>query len=207
MGSALGLAIAAARAGDPQTELTERNRSRNAARRLPGLAVAGLGISLATFLAARWDQSEAEQIARLRVTPQAEQVRARTEQERQLQQQHLELQENEKSLSHFARGRASRSNLLARLVRNFGPEITDYGEADFRLLECGFQKTAQGTELTGRTRAPLVDPRAATTLRQRLLLVEGLRGILVEEIEEERDEFLETTVYRFSGSIDPGGAP
>ena len=205
MGSALGLAIAAQQKADGPIPLTPENRSRKAARRLPGLAAAGLALSLGTFLVARHDITEAERSGQIRVVPKAETIRSRTSEEQRLQAEHESLEKRELGLEEFARERAPRTNLLAAIVRHFGPEITDFGPADFRLLKCSIRQVEGGTEVTGRTRAPLVDPRAATVLRQRLGSVSGLSQINVTELEDERDEFLETTVLSFSARLTAGG--
>ena len=209
MGTALGLAIAARQRDEgptPLTPLTQRNRSRQAARRLPALAAAGLALSLGTYLMARHDISEAERIQRLHVVPEAGTIRSRTEDERRLQAEHEHLLEREQALKRFAQERALRADLLASVVRQFGPAIQDFGTADLRLLECGFQKEADGTtQLSGRTRAPLVDPQVATIIRQRLGSVRGLSPATVTEVEAEQDEFQETTVYQFSARLEGGG--
>ncbi|MBI4881875.1 MAG: hypothetical protein HY812_19780 [Planctomycetes bacterium] len=207
MGCALGLAIAAARAEDPQIELLDRNRSRDAARRFPGLGVATLLVSLAAFLAAERDIAEAGRIAALHVTPAAEDVRAQSAEELRLAAESEQLLAQERGLERMARSRAARAALLSRVVRNFGPDVAEYGAVDLRLVECRLERTGDGAEVSGRTLAPLLDLRVATILRQRLALGAGLRDVAVEEIEAERDEFEETTVYSFRGRIAQGGTP
>ncbi len=207
MGCALGLAIAAARAEDPQIELLDRNRSRDAARRFPGLGVASLIVSLAAFLAAERDIAEAGRVAALRVTPAAEDVRARGDEERRLLAESQQLQAEERGLERLARARAARAALLSRVAQNFGPDVAEYGALDVRLMECRIARTGAGAEVSGRALAPLLDVRVATILRQRLALGAGLQDVAVEEVEAERDEYQETTVYSFRGSVAAGGAP
>lgn len=205
MGSAVGLAIAAARAGDPLIEMLEQHRARDAARRLPGLSLAGLLLSAATFWMAHRDVAEAERIQQLRVTPTAADVERRARVASSLGLRAERVARLETDLQGFVAGRAERAALLSRVVRLFGPAITDFGPTDFRLRECRIDRRPDGTYLAGQTEAPLVDIRAATVLRQRLASIPGLVDVSVSELEEERDTYMETTLFAFSAKLRAGG--
>ncbi len=206
MGSALGLAIAAARADDPPIELLERNRTRTAARRLPGLAAASVFLSAVAYLSAERDVREAARIRRLHVSPTADEIRG-------LQEEHAaqlvelgRIAAHKADLDRFVESRRPRTPLLAAVVRRFGPSIRDFGDSDLRLVACRVQAADGGTEVTGRARAHILDAGAPTVLRQRLAAIRGVRTIEVSEVESERDEFAETTTLAFRVLVHEGGA-
>lgn len=207
MGSALGLAIAAAGASDPLVELLPRNKARDASRRLPGLAVAAVVVSACAWFATQRDVSEAAAIGALRVEPSVPEVveRRRAHQEnvdrlgRALKRQEL--------LVEYCDDRRPRATLLSAIVRRFGPAITEFGESDLRLIDCRIARSATGTTVSGEVRASLLDVRAATVLRQRLATIRPLAGITVTEVEGSRDEYAETVRLGFHADVPKGGRP
>jgi len=207
MGSALGLAIAAARASVPEIELLPKNESRDAARRLPGLGVAALLLSAIGWIAAERDISEAEALEGLHVQPSAAEIveRRRAHQET-VDRLDRSLARKER-LDAFLLDRGPRAAVLSSVVRLFGPEITEFGESDLRLLDCRIERSEEsGTIVTGRALTSLLDVRAATVLRQRLHSIPSLREIEVTTLEDSKDEFAETIEVEFRASVPRQGS-
>ena len=206
MGSALGLAIAAARASIPEIELLPKNESRDAARRLPGLTVAALAVSVLGWFAASRDVREAEALQGLRVEPSAiEIVERRRAHQETLDRLDRSVARKER-LDAFLADRQPRVALLSPIVRLFGPDITEFGESDLRLIECGVERAdGGGTVVVGRALASLLDVRAATVLRQRLQTVGALKEIEVSVLDATKDEFAETVEVSFRATLPSAG--
>lgn len=205
MAQAVGLAIAAARAEHAEIELLPHNRSRDAARRLPGLAAAALCVSgLAWWLTAR-DRIDADTLRQTRVSPTAAEI---TAQRANFVSTAASLKQGaaaSDALDAFTTARSARSILWSELLKRLGPDVKDYGDSDLRLITARVERAGAGTELSGKVRAAILDLRAASVLRQRLGGIKGLREVEVSEVMEERDEFGEHAVYRFSARITPLG--
>ncbi|MFG0319993.1 MAG: hypothetical protein ACF8XB_22160 [Planctomycetota bacterium JB042] len=205
MGSALGLAIAAARAADPHIELLPRNKARDAARRLPGLAAVSIAVSFCAWFAAGSDVAEADSVAALKVEPTvaevAERRRAHAENLARLDR----ATSREARLRAYCDDRRPRATVLSSIVRLFGPEIAEFGDSDLRLLDLRVARADEGTEIRGEVRASLLDVRARTVLHQRLASIGSLASIEVAEVEGSRDEYAETVRLAFRGAIPEGG--
>ena len=205
MGQALGLAIAAARAERPEIELLPRNRGREAGRRLPGLALAAAGVSVAAFLFSRHDVAEARDLATVEVQPAADEIEARRQAFGETSARLDQIARESDQLDRFAVGRSHRAALLSSVLQLLGPDNVDYGESDLRVGDLRIDRDGDVTRLSGRVRAAHDDARAATVLRQRLAATGTLRDISVTEAA--RDEFAERILYAFSAVIPSPDAP
>lgn len=169
MGSALGLAIQAARADHADIQLVEPNRARAAARRVPLLAMISLAI-FATCAVLTWrDVREARSAANLGQLDLAEEIRdRRAAGEAELREFQTESQLSD-ALSRLLRGRAPRSRLLNAMLRQFGPKVDVFGDVDVRLRRLEIQRTSDGAEVTGVAQVAEGDAmQSAFVLRRRL---------------------------------------
>jgi len=204
MGSALGLAIAASRTTEREIELLPRNGSRAALRRLPALAAAAILVSGVAGMLTWRDVAQNRSLDAVAVTPSADAVRERTALESRLVTRLENLQEREQQLATLVAGRAARASLLARLLSQFGPEVTDYGETDLRLFELTISHAANGATIAGEVTAPMLDSRASTVLRQRLAAIHGVSDISVEAVPARDDAFIERARFAFRATLSWG---
>lgn len=179
MGSALGLAIAAARAEEAEIELVPRNRARESARRLPGLAAAALFLTVAALFAVWLDGRSRDLALAASALPAPADVLARRAVRDQLIGELEQAQARAAALQRFVAARPRRALLLEQVTALFGPEIRTFGEVDLRLASCAVERSDSGTVLRGRARGPLGTANSETVLRQRLGAVPGLRDIAV----------------------------
>ncbi len=204
MGSALGLAIAAARAESPVTEVIPPNRAREASRRLPGLAAAALFVAAGATLVGWLDDRELARVQRLQVTPTADELHARESLAERTTADLERLERAEHAVTDFVSGHSARGPFLAKVLSAFAPENHEFGPSALRLIDCSLAQDGRDSRVTGRVRIAWNDDQAETVLKKRLALVAGVRDPKVEEIPEQRDELAQTKVLKFEAVL-PGG--
>lgn len=200
MGNALGLALIAARAASADVDLLPVNRAREAARRLPRLGLAA-AVLLGVSAFATWqDVRNAERAQTLRVTPTATEVRTLSARAATVRAELTDLTTAEAATRALAAEHGSHSNLLARVLARFGPEVKEYSADDVRVASYAFTTTPTPT-LRLTLSAPQDGSQVPTTVRQRLGELRDLAEIQVQEIPDRRDAFLQRTEYAVTATV------
>lgn len=202
MGNALGLALIAARAASADVDLLPVNRAREAARRLPRLGLAAAVLFAAAAFATWSDVRDAERARSLRVSPTAAEVRSLQDRAAAVRAGVADLGTAESSVASLVTDHASHSNLLARVLARFGPEVKDYSTDDVRVISYAFATTPADT-LRLTISAPLDGSQVPTTVRQRLGELRDLAQIQVQELPDRRDSFLQRTEYEVTATVRP----
>jgi hypothetical protein len=180
MGSALGLAIQAARADEAEIQLLEPNLSRSAARRVPKLlALAALVALVCGALTVR-DVVATDGVRALRSRDVASELRERRALGERQRAEFESSRAADEALGAWLATRAARGAVLPSLLAQFGPDIVAGGEVDCRLRELAIERTDQGAGVRGVAIARSdVASNAVHVLTQRLQNADHVGGPVV----------------------------
>lgn len=181
MGSALGLAILAARADESEIELVQPHKARAAARRVPVLAAFSLALAFVAGAVTWRDVRATERADHLAATDFSSGVAARRAEFAALQRDLAAATARDEALAGILKSRAPRARALSATWSLFGPDVKAFGEVDARLRSLVIERTPTGATVRGD--ALVVEGESATAIHaitQRLMGGGGLAGAKVE---------------------------
>lgn len=202
MGNALGLALIAARAASADVDLLPENRAREAARRLPRLALAAVGSFAIAAFATLADVRDADRAEAVHISPTAAEIRTLQGRAAAVRADASKVGIAETAARVLLADHASHATLLGRVLARFGPDAKDYSPDDVRVVSYAFT-TAPNPQLRLTLSAPLDGAQVPTTVRQRLGELRDLAQVQVQELPDRRDSFLQRTEYAVTATVRP----
>jgi hypothetical protein len=181
MGSALGLAILAARADESEIELVQPHKARAAARRVPILAAVSLALAFVAGAVTWRDVRATERAGDLAAFDFATGVAARRAEFAALKRDLAAATARDEAIAGILKSRAPRARALTAVWSTFGPEVKTFGETDVRLRRLVIERAPTGTTLSGEALVVEGDPSTAVhAITQRWLAAGDIANPRVE---------------------------
>lgn len=175
MGSALGLAILAARADESEIELVKPHLARAAARRVPILASFALLLAAVAGAVTWRDVHATEQARGIANADYASTVANRRAEFSALERDLSASAKRDSALASLLKARAPRARALTATWSVFGPDVKSFAEVDARLRKIVIERIAGGAALRGEVLVVDGEPSQAThALTQRLQAADGI---------------------------------